>query len=98
MGFQNPSIIEFYGVLGDGILSGERLVAEIPFLRAEGAGTLGLIDNQINYRINARVLSRPNFPDADDLADLQRITIPMTITGDAADPNVRLGCSRCAAS
>jgi len=76
----------FAGKLADGTLRSERLVAEIPFIRLEGGGLVNLVDDSLDYRLNARVLSRPDFPDADDLADLQRITIPLTITGTTVDP------------
>ncbi|MFQ5636260.1 MAG: AsmA family protein, partial [Gammaproteobacteria bacterium] len=78
----------FAGRLADGALQSERLVAEIPFIRVEGGGVFDLLQNRLDYRLKARMLSRPNFPDADDLADLERVTIPVTVTGDAADPKI----------
>ena len=78
----------FAGNLADGILRSNRLIAEIPFIRVEGGGAFDLLQNQLDYRLNARMLSRPNFPDADDLADLERVTIPIIVTGDAAEPTI----------
>ncbi len=78
--------LTFAGKLADGMLRSEQLVAEIPFIRLEGSGLVSLVDDSLDYRLKARVLSRPDFPDADDLADLQRITIPLTVTGTTTDP------------
>lgn len=78
----------FAGQLSDGVLRSDKLIAEIPFLRVQGGGALNLLENQLDYRLNAKMLSRPNFPDADDLADLERLTIPITVKGDTADPTI----------
>jgi len=78
----------FAGQLADGILRSDQLVGEIPFIRVEGTGAFDLLDNQLDYRLRARMLSRPTFPDADDLADLERVTIPITVTGDATAPTI----------
>jgi AsmA protein len=78
----------FAGQLADGVLRSDRLAAEIPFIRVQGGGAFDLLQNQLDYRLQARMLSRPNFPDADDLADLERVTIPITVRGDATDPKI----------
>ncbi|MBT8440908.1 MAG: AsmA family protein [Gammaproteobacteria bacterium] len=78
----------FAGELADGILRSDKLVAEIPFIRVDGGGAFDLLQNNLDYRLKARMLSRPNFPDADDLADLQKITIPITVKGDATEPTI----------
>ncbi len=78
----------FAGRLADGVLRSDRLIAEIPFIRVQGGGVFDLLQNQLDYRLQARMLSRPNFPDADDLADLEKLTIPITVRGDATDPKI----------
>jgi AsmA protein len=80
----------FAGTLEDGVLRSNRLIAEIPFIRIGGGGTFDLVQNRIDYDLQARILSRPDFPDADDLADLERITIPIEVTGDAANPRINI--------
>jgi len=78
----------FGGKIADGILRSDRLVAEIPFIRVTGGGAFDLLQKQLDYRLQARMLSRPDFPDAEDLADLERVTIPITVKGDAAAPTI----------
>ncbi|MGI9341536.1 MAG: AsmA family protein [Gammaproteobacteria bacterium] len=78
----------FSGNFGDGIMRSERLLAEIPFIRIDGGGALDMLENQLDFRLRARMLSRPDFPDADDLADLEKVTIPITVTGAADDPKI----------
>lgn len=78
----------FAGRLADGVLQSERLIAEIPFIRVQGGGAFDLLENQLDYQLQARMLSRPDFPDADDLADLEKLTIPISVRGDANDPKI----------
>jgi AsmA protein len=87
---QNTEItaLEFIGNFSGGSLVSEKLVAEIPFIRLTGGGAVNLVDENIDYRLSAQVLSRPNFPDADELEYLQRIKIPMTVTGTMTDPSI----------
>jgi hypothetical protein len=70
------------------VLRSNKLVAEIPFIRVEGGGAFDLLQNNLDYKLKARMLSRPNFPDAADLADLEKIAIPITVKGDATAPTI----------
>jgi len=78
----------FVGELADGILRSDQLVAEIPFIRVQGGGAFDLLQNTLDYKLKAKMLSRPNFPDADDLADLEKIAIPIIVKGDASSPTI----------
>jgi hypothetical protein len=64
------------------------MIAEIPFLRLNGNGVLNLIEQNMNYRFNAKVYDKPVFADGEDLSGLENLTIPLTVTGDLAAPSV----------
>ena len=42
------------------------------------------------------MLSRPNFPDADDLADLEKVAIPIIVKGDASAPTIGIDLAEAA--
>ena len=78
----------FNGRVADGLLTSDTLNAEIPFIRLNGNGVLDILKQNIDYRLNARVLSRPEFPDGDDLSDLEKLVIPLRISGSIAEPGI----------
>jgi AsmA protein len=80
----------FAGKLADGVLRSERLAAELPFLRIDGGGSFDLLQNLLDYKLQARLMSRPDTLDADNLADFEKAAIPVSVTGDAADPKIRV--------
>jgi AsmA protein len=62
-------------------LTSENIIAEIPFLRMTGKGTLNLVDEALNYRFDAKVLEAPELPNGEVLSDLTGLTIPITLKG-----------------
>jgi AsmA protein len=86
---QTPiTTLAFSGRMDNGVLNTKRMVAEIPFIRLSGNGIVNLVDQNLNYRLNARVFEKPVFADGEDLASLENITIPLTLTGNLASPSV----------
>jgi AsmA protein len=80
--------LTFTGRIKDGVLNTKKLVAQIPFLRLNGNGTLNIAQENLNFRFQARVHEKPVFPDGEDLAGLQGLMIPLTVTGAVASPSV----------
>jgi AsmA protein len=80
--------LNFGGQVADGVLRSDRLVAQIPFLRVTGKGSLGLAEETLDYRFKARVLQTPEFPDGERLNDLEGLSIPLNIRGTVADPKI----------
>jgi AsmA protein len=74
--------------MDNGVLTSERMVAEVPFIRLSGNGFANLVEQNVNYRFKAKVYEKPVFEDGQDLANLQNLTIPFTVTGDMASPSV----------
>ncbi|MFW2404040.1 MAG: AsmA family protein [Gammaproteobacteria bacterium] len=86
----------FAGQLADGVLRSEKLVAEIPFIRIQGGGAFDLLQNNLDYKLQAKMLSRPNFPEADDLADLEKVAIPIIVKGDPSSPTIGIDLAEAA--
>jgi hypothetical protein len=64
------------------------MVVQIPFLRLNGNGLLNTVEENMNFRFQASVHEKPVFPDGEDLAGLQGLMIPLTVTGAVASPSV----------
>jgi AsmA protein len=80
------------GTVTKGVFSNDDLLAELPFLRLTGNGTVDLAEGQIDYSMQARVMEQPEFIDATneaELADFSEAIIPLRISGPLASPSIR---------
>ncbi len=80
--------LEIAGPIAGGVLRSDRLLAEIPFLRVNGAGVLDLAGETVDYSLRAQVFETPVFPDGGNLDDLTGLTIPFTVKGPMDGPKV----------
>jgi AsmA protein len=78
--------MEFAGSLGDGVLTSDRLLAEIPFIRMTGTGALDLANKTMDYHLQAKVFETPTFEDGTTLKDLTGLAIPLTLKGPMDKP------------
>jgi AsmA protein len=86
---QTPiTAMDLKGQIDKGQLNSDRLLLELPFIRLDGNGTTNLVKQNMDYRFNARVFGKPDFGDGEDLSDLAKFTIPLTISGDVAGPKI----------
>jgi AsmA protein len=79
------------GTVTDGVFRNDDLLAELPFLRITGNGSVDLADAEVNYSMQARVLEQPEFIDPANEAELNDFTeavIPLRISGPLAAPSV----------
>jgi AsmA protein len=84
--------VQLTGPVTDGVFHNDDLLAELPFLRLTGNGTVNLAEGQINYAMQARVLEKPEFAGAANEAELSDFTeavIPLKITGALASPSIK---------
>jgi AsmA protein len=94
---RNPPRTEFSSVIAtgtvtDGVFRNDDLLAELPFLRLTGNGSVDLAKAEIDYSLQARVLERPEFVDSASEAELKDFTeavIPLTVTGSLNSPSIR---------
>lgn len=57
-------------------------------LRVSGEGTTHLVNQSLDWRIKAAVLKAPE-GDTAGMSELERASIPVTVTGPLADPKIR---------
>lgn len=80
------------GVVTDGVFRNEDLVAQLPFLRVTGNGTVDLGTRELDYSVQARILETPEFMSTaseDELNDFTEALIPIRIRGPLASPSFR---------
>lgn len=82
------SSMDLVGKVDKGQFASEKLLLEIPFIRIDGQGTANLVKQDMDYRLNARVFGEPEFEDGEDLSDLAKFVIPLTVSGDMASPKI----------
>jgi AsmA protein len=80
--------MDLTGKIDKGQFASDKLLVEIPFIRIDGRGTANLVKGDMDYRLNARVFGEPEFADGEDLSDLTKFVIPLTISGDMASPKI----------
>ena len=73
-----------------GVLANDDFRALLPFLQLTGKGQVDLAGGSVDYRMDARVLERPEFVDASaaELDEYTEAVIPIRITGALADPSI----------
>ncbi|MEM6511758.1 MAG: AsmA family protein [Pseudomonadota bacterium] len=86
------STLSATGTVTDGVLSNDDFLAQLPFMRVTGGGSVNLPEATVDYRATASILERPEFLDAaseEELAEFTAAEIPLTITGALAAPSIR---------
>ncbi len=77
-------------VVTDGQLNNQDLVAALQYLKVTGQGSINMVSNAIDYRLNAAVLKIPAEDKlAEQTQDIVGLTIPVRITGTINEPKVR---------
>ena len=91
---ENPQteLSEFSGTLnfGDGAVVNPDFAASVPFIRLNGSGRFNLIDNGLDYDLQARIVETPTFADGEDLDSLTGLTLPLELKGTLDSPKVRV--------
>ena len=91
---QNPktdiSKMQGSGVITQGIMRNNDLAMQVPFIRLNGVGQTNLSTLDINYKLDAKVIGSPQFDDGSNLDELNGLTLPVTISGAADDPDIAI--------
>jgi AsmA protein len=79
------------GKITNGVMRNEDFLAEMPFMRMSGAGTVDLTSSDVNYSLSGRVFARPEYVEGateKEIADLTKAVIPLRITGKTYEPKI----------
>jgi AsmA protein len=91
------SSVKATGVVTDGVMQNNDLIAELPFMRLSGRGSVDFAAATVDYDLTARVLERPESLQgvtAEELDDFTEAVIPLKITGPLASPSVKPNVER----
>lgn len=79
------------GKITNGVMRNDDFVADMPFMRMSGAGTVDLTTSDVNYSLSGRVFDRPEYVEGaseTEIADLTKAVIPLRITGKTYEPKI----------
>lgn len=79
------------GPVRDGVFRNDELLAELPFMRLTGKGTVNFAAGEVDYRMTARILDKPEFASSatpEELEDFTEAEIPLMVTGPLVDPTI----------
>lgn len=86
------STVTATGPVTNGVFRNDDLHAELPFMLLTGKGDVDFAAAEVDYRLTARILERPEFIEGATEAELEEFTeavIPLKITGSLADPSIK---------
>ena len=82
------------GPVKNGVFTNNDLLAELPFMQITGKGSVNLVEATLDYRMQAKVISKPEFVGdditADELKDFTKMVVPMRVSGSLTDPNIKV--------
>lgn len=79
------------GPVVDGVFRNDELFAELPFMQLTGGGTVDFAAGEVDYRMTARILERPEFVSdvtEQELEDFTEAEIPLRVSGPLASPSI----------
>ena len=85
------STVRATGPVTNGVFRNDDLFAELPFMQLTGKGTVDFAAAEVDYRMTARILERPEFVQgatAEELDEFTEAVIPLKIKGPLADPSI----------
>jgi AsmA protein len=85
------STVKASGPVTNGVFRNDDLIAELPFMRLTGKGDVDFAAAQVDYRLTARILERPEFVEGateEELEEFTEAVIPLKITGSLAEPSI----------
>ncbi len=82
------SSLTLAGEISRGVFSSKDLDLQAPLLRARGSGSANLVDNTINYLINAKLVGTTEGQQGKAADDLAGLEIPVSIKGPFAAPKI----------
>ncbi|MGD2119742.1 MAG: AsmA family protein [Chromatiales bacterium] len=76
--------------ISDGVLNNNDLLAKSPFLRINGAGTINLVQETLDYTVQATIVETSKGQGGKELEDLRGLNIPVKLTGAYVAPKYQI--------
>ncbi len=81
------------GTVTDGVMQNDDFVANLPFMRLAGRGTVNFVSGEIDYGLSGQVFDRPEGVGetaAGEIGELAKVVVPLKITGTLVEPKIRV--------
>ena len=82
------SSLTISGIIKNGVFSSNDLDLQAPLLRIGGAGSANLVEERLDYRVNAKLVGTVEGQQGDTADKLSGLEIPVRIKGPFADPKI----------
>jgi AsmA protein len=86
------SDVSLSGTVANGVMESNDLLAELPFLRLTGRGKASFVDGSVDYRLDARVVEKPEFrgqATEEEIKDFTKVVVPIKVSGQLASPSIQ---------
>lgn len=83
------SVVSATGTVTNAVLASKDLHAVLPFMSIDGAGTVNLLTEALNFKLKAKVLDTPAVTKTSDMADLAGSELPLNVGGTLESPSVK---------
>ena len=84
------STLESDFIIKNGVLDTQKLLAQAPFMRINGSGTVNLVTEKLDYLVKTKIVATDKGQGGADLKELNGLTIPVKLKGDWHAPAVSL--------
>ncbi len=74
-------------MINKGVLTNKDLLAKSPYLRVSGDGQVNLVNETLDYKVKAVVVSTEKGQGGEGLDDLKGVPLPVHLTGPYASPD-----------
>ncbi|MCP4877675.1 MAG: AsmA family protein [Gammaproteobacteria bacterium] len=82
------SSLNISGVIRNGVFSSQDLDLQAPLLRVSGAGSANLVDETVDYQVNAKLVGSVEGQQGKTADELAGLEIPVGITGPFSAPKI----------
>jgi AsmA protein len=83
------SSIAATGTIADSILTNRDLTGTLPFMAVNGAGTVNILTDEMNFDLTAAFIDGPTLQATPELQGLAGLSLPLVVTGTLAAPSIR---------
>jgi AsmA protein len=86
------SDVSLSGTVANGVMESNDLLAELPFLRLTGRGKASFVDGSVDYRLDARVVEKPEFrgqATEEEIKDFTKVVVSIKVSGQLASPSIQ---------
>lgn len=83
------SLVSATGNVTNAVLASKDLHATLPFMTVDGAGTVNVFSEALDFKLQAKIVNGPPVTKTPDMADLAGSELPLVVGGTLAAPSIK---------